>query len=110
MPFLPDWEKQTASQYIGAAAEIVSSVREAIGYGIDLGVEIHRNLAPDEAVVLAREIETFRMLYFEDPVAPESLDALQYVANRINIPVAAGERSLQSVPVQRPAGDRTRCR
>ncbi len=92
MPFLPDWERQNPSQYIGAAAEIVASVRAGIGKDVDLGVEIHRNLAPDEAITLAREIEPLRILYYEDPVAPESLEALRYVAAHVNIPIAFGER------------------
>lgn len=92
MPFLPRWEDTTPTSYIGTAVEIVARVREAIGYDIDLGVELHRNFGPDETVVLAREIEPFRILYLEDPVAPESLEALRYVADRVNLPIAAGER------------------
>ena len=92
MPFLPEWEKQSSAQYIGKAAEIVRSVREAVGYEIDLGVEIHRNLSPDESIILARELEPLRLLYYEDPVAPESLQALQYLACHVDIPIASGER------------------
>jgi len=125
MPFLPDWERQTPSAYIGAAAEIVAAIREAIGYEIDLGVEIHRNLSPDEAIILARELEPLRLLYYEDPVAPESLPALQYVASHVDIPIAFGERShslsqfkdlidTRSVSMIRPdlslAGGFTQCR
>lgn len=93
MPFLPDWEKQSPTAYIDAAAEIVSAVREAIGYSVDLGVEVHRNLSPDEAIILARALEPLRLLYYEDPVAPESLQALEYVASHVDIPIAFGERS-----------------
>ena len=92
MPFLPEWEQQSSSHFIGKAAEIVSEIRAEIGRDVDLGVEIHRNLSPDEAIILAREIEPFRILYYEDPVAPESLEALQYVAAHVNIPIAFGER------------------
>ena len=92
MPFLPEWERQSSSHYIGKAAEIVSAIRAEIGRYVDLGVEIHRNLSPDEAIILAREIEPFRILYYEDPVAPESLEALRYVAAHVNIPIAFGER------------------
>jgi len=93
MPFLRDWEKQTASQYSGTALDSVSAVRAAIGTEIDLGVEIHRNLSPDEAVILGRELEPLRLLYYEDPVPPESLEALRYVASHVDIPIAFGERS-----------------
>lgn len=92
MPFLPGWEAEAPTRYIGTAAAIVAGIREEIGYDIDLGIELHRNLAPDEAVILAGEIAPLRILYYEDPVAPESLHALKYVADHVDIPIAAGER------------------
>jgi galactonate dehydratase len=92
IPFLPGWEGQTPSRYLDSAVAIVGAIREAIGPEIDLGIDIHRNLGPDEAVVLARELEPFRLLYMEDPVAPESLEALRYVARHSTIPIAEGER------------------
>lgn len=92
LPFLPGWEAQPSSKYIGSAVEIVRAIREAVGCEVDLGLEIHRNLGPDEAVILAGELAPFRLLYYEDPVAPESLEALRYVARHVDIPIATGER------------------
>jgi galactonate dehydratase len=92
MPFLPGWEAQPPTQYIGTAADIVQAIRDEVGYDIDLGVELHRNFGPDESVILAREIAPLRILYYEDPVAPESVTALKYVADRVDLPIAAGER------------------
>lgn len=92
MPFFPGWEAQPPTRYIGAVVDIVRAIREAVGYDVDLGLEIHRNFGPDEAVVLANELAPYRILYYEDPVAPESLEALRYVARHVNIPIAAGER------------------
>ncbi len=91
-PFFASWEAQTPSKYIGDAVAIVGAIRDAVGLEIDLGLEIHRNLDPGEAVVLARELAPFRILYYEDPVAPESLEALRYVARHVDIPIATGER------------------
>jgi galactonate dehydratase len=125
MPFLPGWEAKTATAYIGSAAEIVQAIRDEVGYAIDIGVELHRNFGPDESVILAREIAPLRILYYEDPVAPESLTGLKYVADRVGIPIAAGERNyslfqfkelLDAVPLAmiRPdlslAGGFTQCR
>jgi galactonate dehydratase len=92
MPFLTGFEKQSASQVIDTAVELVGTVRQAIGNGIDLGLEIHRNLRPEEAITLARELEPFRVLYYEDPLAPESVEALEYVARHVRLPIATGER------------------
>ncbi len=92
MPFFPEWEKETPTKAIGMAVEIVKQIRAAIGYEIDLGVEIHRNLRPEEAVNLANELEPYRLLYYEDPLAPESVEAMDYVARHIHLPIATGER------------------
>lgn len=91
-PFLPGWEGQVPSKYIGDAVAIVRAIRDAVGFEVDLGLEIHRNLDPGEAVVLATELAPYRILYYEDPVAPESLEALRYVARHVSIPIATGER------------------
>ncbi|MEZ4673720.1 MAG: mandelate racemase/muconate lactonizing enzyme family protein [Caldilineaceae bacterium] len=92
MPFLPQFEKQTPTQIIGNAVKIVQAIRDAIGYETDLGLEIHRNLRPEEAIALANELHPFRILYYEDPLAPESNEAVSYIARHINLPMATGER------------------
>ena len=91
-PFLPGWEQQSPSKTIGSAVEVVRAVRKEIGYDVDLGLEIHRNLRPEEAITLANELLPFRILYYEDPLAPQSNEALEYVAQRIHLPIATGER------------------
>ena len=92
-PFFRGFEQQSSTRVIKTAVEIVRAIREAVGDEIDLGLEIHRNLTPDEAIILAGELAPYRILYYEDPVPPESEDALEYVARHVNIPIAAGERS-----------------
>jgi galactonate dehydratase len=91
-PFFSDWTEQGSTKLIKTAVEIVRAIREAVGDEIDLGLEIHRNLTPDEAILLAKELEPFRILYYEDPLAPQSIDALEYVARHVDIPIATGER------------------
>jgi galactonate dehydratase len=92
-PFFPNWAEQNASQRVKTAVQIVAAIREAIGDEVDLGLEIHRNLPPEEAIVLGNELLPFRILYYEDPLAPESFEALAYVARHVNIPIAFGERN-----------------
>jgi galactonate dehydratase len=91
-PFFRDWAQGSATRAIKSAVEIVRAIREAVGDEIDLGLEIHRNLAPDEAVVLTGELAPYRILYYEDPLAPQSVEALDYVARHVDIPIATGER------------------
>lgn len=91
-PMFRGFEEQTPTKVIGDAVAIVRAIREAVGYEVDLGLEIHRNLNTDQAIILAGELAPYRILYYEDPVAPESLEALSYVASHIHLPIATGER------------------
>ncbi len=92
-PFFPGFEQKPATRVIADAVAIVQAIREAVGDEVDLGVELHRNLGKAEAVALGNGLAPYRLLYFEDPLAPESTEALRYFAAHVNIPIAAGERS-----------------
>ena len=91
-PFSRDTTRQMPTKVIKTAVDMVRTIREAVGDEIDLGVEIHRNLGLTEAIILARELEPYHLLYYEDPIAPESVEALAYVASHVSIPIATGER------------------
>lgn len=92
MPFFPGWEQKTDSQVMDDIINAVAAIREAVGYGIDIGVECHRNLRPNIAISLATQLEQFRLVYLEDPVAPESDEGLAIAARQIKLPIAIGER------------------
>ncbi|MBC7234273.1 MAG: mandelate racemase/muconate lactonizing enzyme family protein [Chloroflexi bacterium] len=91
-PFFSDAPRKDSSKVIKEAVQIVAAIRDAVGDEIDLGLEIHRNLMPDEAIILAHELAPYRILYYEDPLAPESIEALEYVARHVDLPIATGER------------------
>jgi len=74
------------------AIDNVRRLREAVGNSVDLCIEIHRRLTPPEAIALARGIETYKPMFYEDPLRPNSFDAMAQVARHIDIPIATGER------------------
>ncbi|MBN1641462.1 MAG: galactonate dehydratase [Anaerolineae bacterium] len=74
------------------AIDTVRRYREAVGDEVDLCIEIHRRLTPHEAIVLARGIEPYHPFFYEDPIRPDSMDAMAAVAEQIHIPIATGER------------------
>ena len=80
------------AKFIKDAADRVGSYREAVGDDVDLCIEIHRQLEPADAIALGLEIEKYRPLFYEDPIPPDNFDAMAYVASKINIPIATGER------------------
>jgi galactonate dehydratase len=83
---------KTHAMKMGQAVDAVRQFRDAVGDDVDLCIEIHRRLTPAEAIVLARGIEPFRPLFYEDPILPDNFDAMGLVAENIHIPIATGER------------------
>ena len=73
--------------------DLVRAIRESVGDEVELCVEAHGRLSPEDAIQAARDIEEFRPYWLEEPIPPEaSVDALARVRNAIRIPVASGER------------------
>lgn len=72
--------------------EKVRLVREAVGARFDLILETHRGMTPSEAIAFGSEVESFRPMVLEDPVTPDNLDTMAWVASKINVPIATGER------------------
>ena len=70
-----------------------AAIRETVGWEIDLGVELHRNMQAGDAVMLADELQRLRPLFVEDPIPPDSVMAMRAFAAKVNVPVAAGERN-----------------
>lgn len=70
-----------------------AAVRETVGWHVDLGVELHRNMVAGDAVLLSAELARFRPLFVEDPIPPDSVAALRAFAAKVEVPVAAGERN-----------------
>jgi galactonate dehydratase len=70
----------------------VSDVRDAIGWDVDILVELHRRFSPGEAVAIASELEPFRIYFLEDALPPDSIDSWGEIAKRVRVPLAAGER------------------
>ncbi|MCU4751430.1 mandelate racemase/muconate lactonizing enzyme family protein [Halobacteria archaeon AArc-curdl1] len=71
--------------------QVVEAVREAIGYEIDLAFDIHWDYSLDSAKRVARALEPYDLMWLEDVIPPENLDAQREVARSTSTPLAAGE-------------------
>ena len=77
---------------IDRIVETVSAVRDAIGPHIGLGVDFHGRVHRPMAKVLIRELEQFRLMFIEEPLLSEHLDAIGEVTRGSSTPIALGER------------------
>jgi galactonate dehydratase len=72
--------------------EYVRAVREAVGSRCDLLVGTHGQFTAPGAVRLAKRLERYDPLWFEEPVPPDLPEEMASVARATSIPIATGER------------------
>lgn len=70
---------------------LAGAVREAIGPAIDLALDCHWRYTPRDAIRLARELAPLRLLWLEDPVPPDNVEALKRVTDHCPVPICSGE-------------------
>jgi galactonate dehydratase len=70
----------------------VKAVRDAVGPGIDLMVDMSAELTTDAVIRLGRRLEEFEPFFFEEPVDPFDVEALKKVSDQVRLPIATGER------------------
>ena len=74
------------------ALACVAAVREAVGPDVDLMVEGHGRFDLQSALRVAHGLAEYDILWFEEPVFPENVEALAELRRRSPVPLAAGER------------------
>jgi len=93
-PFIEDWNLNSSARILESTSNTVKAVRDAVGWDVDLAVEVHRNLAPDQAIQFAELVRNQRLYFIEDPVQPFSVSVNKFVAENMPSPVALAERNI----------------
>jgi galactonate dehydratase len=70
----------------------VRAVRQAVGPTVDLMADMSAELTTDAVIRLGRRFEEFNLCFFEEPVDPFDVEALKKVSDRVDLPIAVGER------------------
>ena len=70
----------------------VRAVREAVGGEIPIAVDGHGILNYTNAMEMTKRIEPYGVLFFEEPVLPEHVDAMARLRRTARVPIATGER------------------
>ena len=74
------------------ALRCVAAGREAVGEEVDLLIEGHGRFNIPTGIKIAKELEQFKPMFFEEPVPPDNLDALKAVKDKSPVAISAGER------------------
>ena len=72
--------------------EQLRAVRNAVGDRLELMVDLHTRLSPEEAVWFCREVESLGMFAVEDPIRSEHMEGYGRIRAQTTVPIAAGEQ------------------
>lgn len=83
---------QISNADLDKALRNVAAVREAVGNSVDLLIEGHGRFDVPTGIKIAKELEQFKPMWFEEPTPPDNLEALKAVRDKSPVPISAGER------------------
>ena len=74
------------------AVELMSELRKAVGPDIELMIDAHGNFDVSTATQLCNAMLPFDLTWFEEPLQPESVDAMRQLRRNTDINLCIGER------------------
>lgn len=77
---------------IDEVIERVALVRQAVGKDVGIAVDFHGRVHRPMARALVKELEPYRLMFIEEPVLSENIEALREIAAMSSAPIALGER------------------
>ncbi|MBM3583166.1 MAG: mandelate racemase/muconate lactonizing enzyme family protein [Alphaproteobacteria bacterium] len=84
--------RQPSLERIELSAAFCRRIREAVGTKADLLFGTHGQFTASGAIRLAKRLEAYDPLWFEEPTPPEMPEEMALVARATSIPIATGER------------------
>ncbi|MBH27518.1 MAG: mandelate racemase [Chloroflexi bacterium] len=99
-PFQPEM-KQHHRRYIQGmispkaatlGQDTVAAIRESVGPEIEILIDCHGNFNVPTAIKIAKMLEPYNIGWFEEPVQPNSNEALKQVKESVHVPICVGER------------------
>lgn len=70
---------------------LVKTIRDAIGYNVDLMLDCWMSWSVPYTIKMAKLIEKYEIAWLEEPLMPDNIEGYVNIHKRINIPIAAGE-------------------
>ena len=84
--------RQLSLNSLSLSEKFVSTIRKAVGDRCDILFGTHGQMTFSSAVRLAKKLEKYDPMWFEEPVPPDNIDSMALVASKTSIPIATGER------------------
>lgn len=69
----------------------LAAVREAVGPKIDIAVDMHGRYDLNTALAISKRVEHLNLLWLEEPIPAENVEAYRLISQETSTPIAAGE-------------------
>lgn len=79
------------AQEMNHIIDLIRASREAIGFDVDLAIDCHGQFDLPSAITLAKAVEDLRLMWLEEPVPAENVDALAQVKASTSTVICSGE-------------------
>jgi galactonate dehydratase len=74
----------------------MAALREAVGPNVEIMLDFHgRAGTPGTALAFIEAVKPFNPMFVEEPIPPGDLKSLARIADKANVPIAAGERLIE---------------
>ncbi|MDX2267483.1 MAG: enolase C-terminal domain-like protein [Bryobacter sp.] len=84
----PMYEPQA---YIKRTLQLFEAARKELGPDVELLHDTHERIHPTQALQMGKDIEQFRLFFWEDPVSPEDVAWFRRIRQQTSTPLAMGE-------------------
>jgi mannonate dehydratase len=88
---LPGSYNDPAGFYIRRTVALFAHLRKKLGYDVEFIHDVHERLQPGDAIVLAKQLEPYRLFFLEDALPPEQGEWLRIIRQQTSTPLAMGE-------------------
>jgi 2-dehydro-3-deoxyphosphogalactonate aldolase len=92
LPPISPQPREISLKELEYADAVFKSLRDAVGSQCDIGCGTHGQFNTHSAIRLAKVLEKYNVLWFEEPIPLENVDEMARVAQHTSVPIATGER------------------
>jgi len=92
LPPISPQPREISLKELRYADAVFKSLRDGVGDECDIGCGTHGQFTTHSAIRLAKILEKYDVLWFEEPVPPENIDEMARLARHTSVPIATGER------------------
>ncbi|MBQ7651698.1 MAG: galactonate dehydratase [Victivallales bacterium] len=85
--YIDNWAK------VEAAVQRVAGIRDALGPNFGIAVDFHGRVHQAMARVLMHELEPYHLMFIEEPVLIDNIEAFAELRRHTSTPIATGERN-----------------